>query len=172
MQKQQHQKRSGTASVGRDSTRYSSCSHNCEECSSIYQCGHTAWLLSTKFPLIASNTPTFCSIQSLQKIPQQLTVSPKDCKAIHNTYNHAQLTSLATSTGNRYPCMFTSYFPSTTTSPFPHLLCTTNSRLVAATMVLGLEERLMSSCTLPGFWVCSPFLASNTSTIPLVSAWN
>ena len=51
-------------------------------------------------------------------------------------YNHAQITLLANSTENRYPCMFISYH----SCLFSHLLCTTNNRLVAATMVLGLVE--------------------------------
>ena len=78
----------------------------------------------------ASNTSTIPSVLQrsipltrAQKIPQRLTVSLKDCKAIHNTYNHAStgqvsiknslftfhepqhtLTPLAISTKNRYHC--------------------------------------------------------------------
>ena len=112
----------------------------------------------------ASNTSTIPSVLQrsiplirAQKIPQRLTVSLKDCKAIHNTYNHASTGQVSiwnsssyfpwTSTHtnirpeNRYPCTFISYLPCTTTGLFPHLLCTTNSRLVAATMVLGLVQR-------------------------------
>jgi len=115
----------------------------------------------------ASNTSTIPSVLQrsipltrAQKIPQRLTVSLKDCKTVHNTYNHAStgqvsiknslftfhepqhtLKPLPISTKNRYHCTLTSYLPCTTIGLFPHLLCTTNSRLVAATRVLGLAQR-------------------------------
>jgi len=72
-----------TASVGRDYTKYGPCNHSHEKDWSTYHCVHTAWLLSMQWISLLFMVPSIlqCSIPLLraQKIPQQLTVSLKDC---------------------------------------------------------------------------------------------
>jgi len=103
--------------------------------------------------------PLFCSVQSHWqehrkshsdsqcpwKIvrPYTILITMHGQVSIQNSSSYFPWTSTHTniSTENRYPCTFISYLPCTTIGLFPHFLCTTNSRLVAATMVLGLVQR-------------------------------